>query len=328
MDENQANCKRRKTCHAGVEIPDDIWALALSFLSAPDLSLGATLVCRNWHDMVMTNPLVWQHCEVYIHSRRQLIRLLRMDLPLQSLFLLFEATDDDFALVTLFRRLTSTSFSSRGDDVTDAGLAEIASLPLKVLGPPTTVTDSGLATLSAMRLESVDLGCCEEVTDAGVIYFAKMSLKFINLSDCEGVTGSCLGYFAKMPLRTLIMDGSSLSDDEMVHMKTFPLESLGIAATFVTDAGLKHLEGLNIRSLDMNECDNIKGHGLVHLKVLPMLQSLNLSGCEQLCDEGLEHLAGISPTIRTIDLRGCDNVTSAALKRLAERLPSTCQLIQ
>ena len=52
-----------------------------------------------------------------------------------------------------------------------------------------------------------------------------------------------------------------------------------------------------------------------------------LYGCEGLHDEGLEHLAALSPTVRSVELGGCQHVTAEGLACLAAMLPPTCQLV-
>ena len=69
------------------------------------------------------------------------------------------------------------------------------------------------------------------------------------------------------------------------------LQSLDLAGTQVTDAGLEHLKGLTqLQSLDLGQTQ-VTDAGLEHLKGLTQLQSLNL-GDTKVTDAGLEHSKG------------------------------------
>lgn len=86
--------------------------------------------------------------------------------------------------------------------------------------------------------------------------------------------------------------------------------------TRITDAGLVHLKGLAaLQSLDLHGCYEITEEGLAHFKDLTALQSLSLTGCDQITDAGLAHLKGLTALLY-LGLRGCDKVTDAGLAHL------------
>ena len=60
----------------------------------------------------------------------------------------------------------------------------------------------------------------------------------------------------------------------------------------ITNACLKSLQGLPLRSLRLNHCDKITDAGLAHLRGLP-LNVLNLVSCTNITDAGLAHLRGL-----------------------------------
>src|SRR5690606_35410991 len=69
----------------------------------------------------------------------------------------------------------------------------------------------------------------------------------------------------------------------------------------ITDAGLVYLKDLtSLQSLDLSGC-NITDAGLVHLKDLSSLRSLNLSEYQNITDAGLAHLRDLT-SLKTIRL--------------------------
>jgi len=86
----------------------------------------------------------------------------------------------------------------------------------------------------------------------------------------------------------------------------------------LTDAGLVHLKGLtNLHSLDLFKCDNISDAGLIHLKGLTNLQFLELIFCENISDAGLGHLKVLT-NLKKLSLEVCKNITDAGLVHLQE----------
>ena len=71
------------------------------------------------------------------------------------------------------------------------------------------------------------------------------------------------------------------------------LKELGLGRTGITDEGLVCLKGLtNLQSLDLSWCSRITGAGLEHLKELTSLRDLSLYKT-RVTDAGLIHLKGM-----------------------------------
>jgi hypothetical protein len=81
-------------------------------------------------------------------------------------------------------------------------------------------------------------------------------------------------------------------------------------------AGLVNLRGLvSLQSLDLGRCGQVKDAGLAHLKDLNSLRFLNLIGCTQVTDASLAHLKGLN-SLQSLNLTSCKLVTDAGLAHL------------
>jgi hypothetical protein len=117
---------------------------------------------------------------------------------------------------------------------------------------PATTSDAGLAHLSNLKkLESLTFS--PRTTDAGVRHIR-------GLTELRHVS------FWGMP---------QITDEALPHLQLLSkLESLNLWKTSVTDAGLTHLDKLNLEQLILN--DNISDAGIVHLLKLKSLVHLNI----------------------------------------------------
>lgn len=88
----------------------------------------------------------------------------------------------------------------------------------------------------------------------------------------------------------------------------------------ITDLGLRHLSNnlaSSLRHLDLTGCDKITDDGLEHLSKLSFLQYLNLMYCKKISDRGLEHLSKIS-SLQRLRLCDCWHITDEGLRHLSK----------
>jgi hypothetical protein len=105
----------------------------------------------------------------------------------------------------------------------------------------------------------------------------------------EKVLNREVGLFVKH----LTCGSSSRSAIQLITNYCLNCETLDLSNSNITDADLKNLADkkfLHLKSLNLSYCNGITNQGLEHLKVLSSLQSLELSGCEQITDQGIKHL--------------------------------------
>ena len=114
-------------------------------------------------------------------------------------------------------------------------------------------------------------------------------------------------------------DRSKLGDGEMKYIAQFDqLKELGLASSYVTDAGLAHLQVLtSLRRLDLTGTQ-ITDAGLVHVERLTNLDHLELSGT-QITDAGLARLKALR-NLTYLRLQDTQ-VTEQGVSQLTEALP-------
>lgn len=231
--------------------------------------------------------------------------------------------------------------------IEDSGIRALRDLPSLTrleLHEATRITDAGVAQLP--RLASLtELRMTDSyVTDAGLWDIARArEIHTLRLENCNVLDGSGLGHLAELPrlrnlglsrsrhigdeglralkriqrLRTLELRNCSISDAGLVHVGELRhLESLTLGASLrITSGGLRSLGRLErLADLDLAWCQKVGDLGLMHLKSLENLTSLNLKGSKATA-VGLQYLRRL-PKLRHLDLGHCDGVTDEALGHL------------
>ena len=225
--------------------------------------------------------------------------------------------------------------------ITDAGMEHLKGLTnlesLYLTG--TQITDAGLVHLAGMNLKELSMPK-EAKTDLGLKHYlaAIEPPTYLDFEDW-GITDAGLVHLKGLTnLESLYLTGTQITDAGLVHLKRLTnLESLDLGGTKITDAGLVLLRGMNLNSLSMPkeaktdlglkhylaaiepptylnfEDWGITDAGLVHLKRLTNLQSLDLGGTK-ITDAGLVDLKGITNLLQ-LDLDETQ-ITDAGLVHL------------
>jgi Leucine-rich repeat (LRR) protein len=120
------------------------------------------------------------------------------------------------------------------------------------------------------------------------------------------------------PAIGISLRGTNVTDADLEILKQLKsLQILNLSQTAITDAGLKPIESLpNLRNLILPV--SITDAGLVHVKGLTQLESLNLLD-SQVSDAGLVHLKGLR-NLKILLLNGT-KVTDAGLREIQQALP-------
>lgn len=132
-----------------------------------------------------------------------------------------------------------------------------------------------------------DATAMTEIKDARTLAPLLIDLLQVVVAKDDKVTGRTV---SSTHLNTLQLSGTKVSEAGLKHLQGLPqLRSLDLSGNRVTDAGLEHLRGLtNLASLSLIRT-KVTDKGLQHLQELPNLRQLYLWGTE-MTDTGLEHI--------------------------------------
>ncbi len=166
-----------------------------------------------------------------------------------------------------------------------------------------------------------DQAIIEELSKAGVNFDGK--LFFAHFDDVRG-TDTLVGRLADLSDQERLANmhvrlrGSDITDAGLaaIGCRFKAVGRLTLSGTAVTDAGLKNLVGLRVRSLYLQDCAGVTDAGVASIVRLKGLWSVTLSGT-RVTDAGLERLAALSD-LEHLTLDGTA-VTDEGLRHL-ERL--------
>ena len=131
-------------------------------------------------------------------------------------------------------------------------------------------------------------------------------------------------------LQRLYVSSSKISDAGLQHLSGLKLETLDLSGTGITDAGLQYLSTLKeLQDLRLSKT-RILGDGLKHLSQLKRLESLELRG-NKLADDSLKFLGSVH-SLKSLDLKDTGITDEAilnltGLENLTHLSPSTSNSI-
>jgi internalin A len=130
----------------------------------------------------------------------------------------------------------------------------------------------------------------------------------------------------KLQPHTLSLAEGDVSDAGLTALLSCrSITSLDLSRTRVTDAGVRHIAHLPLRSLNLLCCYDVTDQALAMLAPLP-LEELNLVSCRRVTDAGVAHLCGAA--IRSLKLSGCA-ITDAGVARLqVQSCPPPCSAVR
>lgn len=211
--------------------------------------------------------------------------------------------------------------ATNAHNLTDVGLSRLRGNPrLKqlIIGHSARLSGPGLAHLSTLKqLEDLQYPMTR-LHDADLAPLAGLSrLRELNLTCGEGSTvgDAGLAHLAGLrELRVLALDGPSKISNEGLTLIGGPgrLEHLSFNGSRITDLkGLAPLVGLKSLNLMQVPVDDA---GLAPISRFPRLMHLTLADNPAVTDAGLVHLRGLAD-LQSLDLRNC-RVTDAGLAHI------------
>jgi F-box/leucine-rich repeat protein 2/20 len=243
------------------------------------------------------------------------------------------------ALITACPHLSSlTSIKLCSRHLTNAALTIVAAtwphLSSLDIAECTQITDAGLRELTALPIVSLNVSECPRITSSGVKEFTLLhDVTSLSISQCDWLSHLELEEILSNCPHLLFLD---LSFSSLTHLQGLGCcpqlgslnltgcEGLSVAELIqgiapchsltsvnlsewrhLTDSGLNELVNArpNLATVILSYCTGITNTGVRELDRLGQLQSLNLAGCSQVTDTGLNGLCqGACPHLAFIDL--------------------------
>lgn len=195
----------------------------------------------------------------------------------QTTSLVLRPYANDVALGAITNRSQVEALNLQRTHITDAGLAHLR----------------GMENLKRLRLDNT------KVTSAGLVHLAGLTrLQVLSLADTKVSDAGLVQLTGLTDLKQLNLEGTLISDRGLSQLAGLQLEELAIPHVATTDIGLKHyLAALGTEFLRNVTQWSLAGwrigdDGVAHLKQLPKLRQLDLTGT-QVTGPGLMHLEGM-----------------------------------
>lgn len=168
-----------------------------------------------------------------------------------------------------------------------------------------------------------ELVCLQRLTDVSLEAFRDCALQDLNMGEYPGLNDCWMDVISSQgsSLLSLDLSGSDVTDPGLTNLKDCKnLQALNLNyCDQITDYGVENISGLtnlttvsfrrnntltaqgmsalsgliNLVKLDLERCPKIHG-GMVHLKGLAKLESLNINCCNCITDSDMKPLAGMS----------------------------------
>ncbi|MBE0536639.1 MAG: hypothetical protein IH624_13315 [Phycisphaerae bacterium] len=253
---------------------------------------------------------VWMGAGTNSKLTDQTLVMLR-DLPLESLTISGEFTDEGVKIVGTMHRLT------------DLGLMIAPHMENKV-------TDRGIAHLSGLRnLEMLTLFNVRSCTLHGLSPLHLPKLRHLHITDIrqndKGMDLSGMPAMEDLIISTLgHREGGKVvrepfTDDDIKDMANLKkLRRLQVPHEGITDRGLAHLTGLKNAEFINLGGDGITDEGLTAIAHLPKLDRLIIDG--HITDAGLRHLESM-PALSWLEIRSPHPISQIAIQQLRQKLP-------
>lgn len=178
------------------------------------------------------------------------------------------------------------------------------------------VTDTSVQVIfkNQLLLQILKLSHCDKVSDAGLTGMGKVEIK-------EGEDGPIMSNMDDSHMSPKIHLGSR-AEEEIVRdakrKRDVMLMCEKLSMDSYTGYSLARLRSL--KELDISGCNRITDVSLTYAFNFKELINLNLSRCQQITYEGIEHLVKNCPSIEYINLIDCYNLNDEAVQEIVKNL--------
>lgn len=164
---------------------------------------------------------------------------------------------------------------------------------------------TSLSEIGELKLEVFRLSSCDQLTNSGIISLVKVqpTLVELDLTSCVRLTDPGLMEIC-----------SSLPALKILKLRR---------CRAITDLGVKDIANLNLKFLDISECESITGRGIID--GIAKVQNLSLMqlyvSALNICEMSIIRIAENLPNLRLLDLSYCKNgVTNLAVQLIVKNL--------
>ena len=294
----------------------EILTLIFTFLDLADKG-RVSQVCLQWRDAVYDRQ-VWKNVESKLHLHQYLpslfpslvqrgikkIQILSFKKNNRYLLLQSLPTIESLNLRGCYK-LTDSSFSY----LLNRKLSSLTSLNISLCKQ---ITDNTLSTISAnlSSLLVLNISGCSNITGNGILSISSTlnNLKVLKMRSLKHLTDECIEY---------ITGTGYLSIPGLLQLEVLDLQD----CQRIKDNSLANISATlsHLKCLNLNFCNEITDHGLLHLSTMSSLQELSLRLCSNIGDIGISHLAISSNTkLSTLDVSFCDLVTDHSLTSISQ----------
>ncbi|KAF9421543.1 hypothetical protein HW555_002476 [Spodoptera exigua] len=178
------------------------------------------------------------------------------------------------------------------------------------------VTDTSVQVIfkNQLLLNVLKLSHCDKVSDAGLTGMGKVETK-------EGEDGPIMSNIDESHMSPKIHLGSR-AEEEIVRdakrKRDVMLMCEKLSMDSYTGYSLARLRSL--KELDISGCNRITDVSLTYAFNFKELINLNLSRCQQITHDGIEHLVKNCPSIEYINLIDCYNLNDEAVQEIVKNL--------
>ncbi|KAI4628826.1 uncharacterized protein J4E88_000679 [Alternaria novae-zelandiae] len=295
-------------------LPAELMIAVFAKLSSPADLKNCMLVSKTWAGNSV--GLLWHRPSTNKWSN------------VKSVIKTVQTVNSFFDYSSLIKRL---NLSALGGEVSDGTLKPLSSC--KRVERLTLTNCSRLSdfSLEAMLEENryilaLDVTNVESITDKSMLALAKHAVRLqgLNITNCKKITDDSLEEVAKncRHLKRLKLNGcSQLSDRSIIAFARncrYILEIDLHDCKNLDDASITTLitEGPNLRELRLAHCVKITDQAFLRLPAeatYDCLRILDLTGCEELQDSGVQKIVHAAPRLRNLVLAKCRNITDRAV---------------
>ncbi|XP_026320042.1 dynein regulatory complex subunit 6-like isoform X2 [Hyposmocoma kahamanoa] len=179
------------------------------------------------------------------------------------------------------------------------------------------VTDVSIQVIfkNQVLLHTLKMSHCDKVSDAGLTGMRKV--------EAEGDDEASMSDYDEPDVVRPRIHLGSRAEEEIVRDARRKRDVMRMCEKLTTNSftgySLARMKGL--RELDVSSCNKITDVSLTYAFNFKEMIKLNLSRCQQITHEGLEHLVKNCRSIEYFNLTDCYNLTDEAVKEIVTGLP-------